>query len=140
MAGLIIPYVSILGFVCLKKGYKPAAFYLLAFLIMGLGVVIYILKDHGILPYNSFTDNAMIIGNPMEALILAFALADKMNNYRKDIIQHREMLLHQSRQFSKNLILFQEKERKRIAGELHDSICQYLGIIKNKFLISNDSR
>jgi signal transduction histidine kinase len=39
------------------------------------------------------------------------------------------------RDFSRSLIELQEKERKRIAGELHDSIAQNILIIKNSALI-----
>ena len=39
------------------------------------------------------------------------------------------------RYFSRSLIELQEKERKRIAGELHDSIAQNILIIKNSALI-----
>ncbi|WP_299886432.1 ATP-binding protein [uncultured Lacinutrix sp.] len=40
-------------------------------------------------------------------------------------------------QYSQNLILEQEKERKRIASELHDSVGQQLLLIKNQSIIGN---
>jgi len=42
--------------------------------------------------------------------------------------------LHRQSEFTKQLINTQEAERKRIAGELHDSLGQNLLVIKNKLL------
>lgn len=41
------------------------------------------------------------------------------------------------KQFAQNLIKHVEDERKRIAGELHDSVGQNLLLIKNSFIIQN---
>ena len=50
---------------------------------------------------------------------------------------NREKIIQQ--EFSRQLIESQEAERKRIAGELHDSIGQDLLIIKNKLLLGLQS-
>jgi signal transduction histidine kinase len=41
-------------------------------------------------------------------------------------------------EFSRRLLMQQEKERKRVAGELHDSLGQSLLIIKNRALLAID--
>jgi two-component system, sensor histidine kinase LadS len=132
---LMIPYVTILGFYTFKKGYKPARYYLLAFMVFTFGVVVFILKDHGLLPYNLFTEYSMQVGNTIETLVLSFALADKLNIYKKEKEESQEQALQQANDFSKQLIQSQEDERKRIAGELHDSVQQSLGVIKNRIAL-----
>jgi signal transduction histidine kinase len=64
-------------------------------------------------------------------IIIAFAI------YIAYIIQfiHLRKAHERQRDFSHSLIDLQEKERKRIAAELHDSIAQSILIIKNSALI-----
>lgn len=67
-----------------KKGYRPATFFLIAWTVFLIGVVIYILKDVGLLPYNNFTVYTMQIGAAFEMVLLSFALADRINTYKKE--------------------------------------------------------
>ena len=76
-------------------------------------------------------------------IILRYLNANKQNIVAKEeILKNQQIALEAVRkekaaqkQFTHNLILSQESERKRIAGELHDSIGQELLIIKNRALL-----
>jgi signal transduction histidine kinase len=68
----------------LRKGYKPAKFFLIAWTLLLLSVIIFILKDFDILPYNSFTVNSLQIGSAFEALLLSMALANRINIYKQE--------------------------------------------------------
>src|SRR5690606_35830111 len=57
-----------------RKGYRPALFFCVAWSFFLTGVVIFILKDVGLLPYNTFTSNAILVGSGLEAALLSFAL------------------------------------------------------------------
>jgi signal transduction histidine kinase len=58
--------------------------------------------------------------------------------YRRRISWHQaQHAAHQN--FSRRLIASQEQERKRIAGELHDSLGQHLLVIKNRAAIGLNS-
>jgi len=67
-----------------KKGYKPALILTISWSFFLGGVIIYILKDIGILKYNIFTSNSILIGSALEVILLSFALADKINIYKKE--------------------------------------------------------
>ncbi|TAH19886.1 MAG: hypothetical protein EAZ08_07425 [Cytophagales bacterium] len=82
--GVSIPYYIY------KKGFKPAMFFLLAWIGIILGGVIDILKANQFLPINEFTNNAYRIGTALEMLLLSFALADKINFYKKSKIEAQE--------------------------------------------------
>lgn len=71
--------VLFIGYKVLKKGYRPAKFFLLAWSILCVGALIYVLKDYGILPYNNFTNYTLPAGSAMEVILLSFALADRIN-------------------------------------------------------------
>jgi len=66
------------------KGYRPAKFFLIAFSIFIAGVVVFVLRNANVLPYNNFTFYAMPIGSAMEVVLLSIALADKINTLRKE--------------------------------------------------------
>lgn len=74
-------------------------------------------------------------GAAVEAIILSFALAGKLNFYKKEKEKIQNQALEQTKAFSKELLQAQEGERKRIASELHDSVGQKLILIKNKTLL-----
>ena len=67
-----------------KKHFKPAGFYLIAWSILLVGAVLFILKDYGVLPYNTFTTYLLQISSAIEVMLLSFALADKINYFKKE--------------------------------------------------------
>jgi signal transduction histidine kinase/ligand-binding sensor domain-containing protein len=69
------------------------------------------------------------------ALLLMAGAAILAWRYRVAQLKHANELQHA---FSRELIASQERERKRIAAELHDSLGQHLVVIKNLALISLD--
>lgn len=121
------------GLYCLKKGYKPALYFILGFGCLMIGNAIYNLKDLDILPDNIFTRTSMHWGALADALILSLALANRLNFYQKEKEKIAVKFLNEKRGFLKELLQRQEQEKKRVAMELHDNIGQQLILIKNKF-------
>jgi signal transduction histidine kinase len=66
------------------KGYRPAKFFLIAWSMFLFGLCIFVLKDYNILPYNTITYNMMPFGSALEVILLSFALADKINIFKKE--------------------------------------------------------
>ena len=71
-------------YVYFKKRFKPAGFYIIAWSILLVGAVLFVLKDYGIIPYNTFTSYLLQIASGIEVLLLSFALADKINYFKKE--------------------------------------------------------
>lgn len=67
-----------------KRGYRPAIYFLFAWSIFLLSIVVFVLRNFNILPYNDLTYYALQIGSATEVTLLSFALADKINIYRKE--------------------------------------------------------
>jgi signal transduction histidine kinase len=65
-------------------GFRPAKFFLIAWSFYLLSVILYVVKDFGVIPYNSFTANILLIGSSVEIALLSFALADTINVFRKE--------------------------------------------------------
>ncbi len=76
---LVALYILYTGWFIYRKGFAPAKFYLLAWGLLMVGIIIYVLKDFGVLPYNLFTNSSLLIGSALEVALLSFALANKIN-------------------------------------------------------------
>ncbi len=63
---------------------RSAEFFLFAWSIFLLSVCIFVLRNVNVLPYNNFTFYALQVGSALEVTLLSFALADKINIYRKE--------------------------------------------------------
>lgn len=73
--------------------YRPARFFLLAWSALLAGAVIFVLKDYEILPYNNFATFALLAASALEAILLSFALADKINMLRAEKEESQEQAM-----------------------------------------------
>lgn len=108
-AALSAIYVLFIAFNVLRKGSRPAKYFLAAWSVFILTVIIFVLKDYGVLPYNFFTAQALQFGSAFEAVILSFALADKINVYREEKDSYQQQALDAIR---KNEIIISEQKTK----------------------------
>lgn len=83
-ASFVAVSILLCGIITLRKKYHPALFFNISWTFFLTGVLIYILKDRGILPFNNFTNNSILIGSSLEVALLSFALADRINIYKKE--------------------------------------------------------
>ena len=67
-----------------RKGYKPAAYYLIAWSAFFLGGLLYSFKSLGILPNTFITSYGLQIGGAMEVILLSIALAARINMMKKE--------------------------------------------------------
>jgi two-component system NtrC family sensor kinase len=105
------------GIIIYRKGYKPALYYLLAWSFLLICVIIFVLEDLNIVPYNNFTVNGLTIGSAIETLLLSLALANRINVYKKEkenaqsevlqsLEQNRKLIIEQN-------ILLEKKVEER---------------------------
>lgn len=72
------------GAIIWRKGYAPARYFLLGWLVVIVGFVIFILTLIDVLPWLSFTDSIMRLGLVILAFVLSLGLADRINRYRRE--------------------------------------------------------
>ncbi|WP_449437052.1 7TM-DISM domain-containing protein [Pedobacter steynii] len=102
------------GMQSFNKGYKPALYFILGFGFLMLGNAVYNLKDLNILPDNLITRTSMYWGTLLEALILSYALASRLNFYRKQQEQIQLKTIEEKRAFLKELLQRQEQEKNAL--------------------------
>jgi len=83
-AGVFATWMLYIAIKRRRQGSRQAGFFLLAWSVFLTGVVIYVLKDMGILPYTSLTIYTMPVGSAIEGVLLSFGLADRINILRRE--------------------------------------------------------
>lgn len=82
LGGLIL--LSASWYIARIKHYKPAYFYFVAWVAFLGGMIIFVLRNFNILPYNNFTTYILYVGSAIEGILLSIALADKINSLRRE--------------------------------------------------------
>lgn len=100
---------------CAFKRQRSAYFFLAAFGLLILGGATTTLRAMGILPTNAFTVDGLQIGSSLEMLLLAFALADRINVMRQEKLQAQSRLLQTQEQLVQSLQRSERELEERVA-------------------------
>lgn len=147
ITALLVSLVMLTGaYIILKKGNKNALFFLIAWSVFLIGIVLWVLKDLGVIPYNFFTTNVMIIGAGIETILLSIGLANRINiltqekdkarkneikllKEKEDIVARQNELLEikvkeRTDELQKALVAVEKAQQKLIESEKMASIGQ----------------
>lgn len=100
---------------CAYKRQRSAYFFLAAFALLMLGGTTTTLRALGIVPTNAFTVDGIQLGSTMEMLLLALALADRLNVMRKEKTKAQAELLRAQQQLVDTLQTSERKLEQRVA-------------------------
>lgn len=121
--GLVAVYIFISSIVVYRKGYSPAKFFLLAWIVLLIGIFIYSLKDAGILPSNPITSYMLLFGSAIEVILLSFALADRINILKREKAQSQEQALRVSQENERIVleqnVMLEDKVKERTSDLEH---------------------
>ena len=68
----------------LRQKFKPARFFITAFVFLVISVFLFVLKNAGLVPSNPLTNYGLQIGSALEVLLLTLAVIDKFRQFRID--------------------------------------------------------
>ncbi len=109
--------VFIIAYKTARKGLRAAKFFFIAWSIFLSSVIIFVLKNFGILPYNNFTFYALQIGSGLEVILLSLALADRINIFKKEKEESQQQtvnaLLENERIIKEQNIILEAKVTER---------------------------
>lgn len=105
------------GGVALRKGFRPALFYLAGNLFFYIGIFVFLLYTFGRLPYSFWTYESIHLGVGIEILFFALALTykvDLLNKRRKEAEEERIRLLEENRRLvtEQNTVLEQKVQQR----------------------------
>lgn len=66
------------------KGQRTAKFFLFAWSFFLVGMVVYVARNMGWLPYNFLTKNVLLMASGLESVLLSVALADRINILKRE--------------------------------------------------------
>lgn len=85
-------FILPIAFAVLRKNFRPARYFLLAFIILILSVFAFILRNFGIIPSNVFTEYSLQIGSVFEVTLLTFAIIDRFKSFKTEALNRLEEL------------------------------------------------
>lgn len=80
---IVTALIMTLGTLGLVKGYKPARYFMIAWGMLLVGVLAYMLKVFGVLPHNMLTQNGFQAGSLVEMVLLSLALASRVRELQR---------------------------------------------------------
>jgi hypothetical protein len=81
---ILVAFIFTAACTIMLKVFRAAKYFLIAWSLLLVSVVVFILKDFHLIQYNNLTVNSLQIGSGAEAILLSIALADRINVYRKE--------------------------------------------------------
>ncbi len=130
-------YLLSVAIVVYLNGYKPAVYFVVAWVIFLAGTIIFVIKDYGYLPYNDFTVYSYQVGSIIEVVMLSLALADRINVLKKE--KEKEQVekliaLETNESFIKNQNIFLEQkvqEKTSALTNTNEELNKTLSHLKN---------
>jgi signal transduction histidine kinase len=115
-------------------GYRPAKFFLLSWSIFLVGLILFVLRNLNVLPYNTFTNYTMQAGTAIEVIVLSLALADKINILKKEreasqaealrITQENAMIIKEQNVLLEQKVEERTEELQKTNLELNETLTQ----------------
>jgi PAS domain S-box-containing protein len=101
----LIAYILVVsaGVVFWRRGYRPARYFLLAWLLLLSSLVIFVLSLFDILPPGFFGEAGSQVGIVVLTLTLSLALADRISIYRREKELAQQKLLDKQEEFAESL-------------------------------------
>lgn len=123
----IMEMVSLVSVICtfvaawiiMLRGFTPAKFFLIAWSLLLLSIIVFILKDFNLIPYNSITVSALKIGSGVEAVLLSIALADRINIFRREKARAQQELIQSLQEKTSMQQQMLELEAKALRSQMN---------------------
>jgi signal transduction histidine kinase len=123
--------VVTVAFRAMLAGDRIARIFLLAWMALLAGLVVFPLRNVGVAPYNLFTAYSLHIGFALDLLLLSFALGYRINVVKREA----EMAKAEARTIAERQEVMRQhtllEERQRILADMHDGLgASLIGLLR----------
>ena len=101
----------------IKKGYRPATYYLLSIGFTFLGGGLTALMPFGIVPSNFIVRNGFTIGSAIQFILLSMGLADRFNLIQEEALKNEQKAKKLQESYAKDLEVEVKKQTKKAISE-----------------------
>jgi hypothetical protein len=117
-----------------KKGIKSALYFIIAWSVFILGVMLFVLRNLGVMPFTPMSTYTLPFGAAMEVALLSFALANKINTLQAEKLEKEKeimvAMLENERLVREQNEILEHKVKERTT-ELYESNAQLSKAITN---------
>ena len=117
---------------CYSRKITQARFLALGMSALLSSMLIYFSYTHGFFVYSFVFGHMLEVGALAEGMLFSLALADRIKILDREKTTAESLALEIERSFAKKLVEVQERERKSVAGALHDSIGHSVLVLGNQ--------
>jgi diguanylate cyclase (GGDEF)-like protein len=114
---VVTSLIIVMGSIGLVKGYRPARYFMVAWGLLLVGVMAYMLKVFGLLPHNVLTQNGFQVGSLLEMVLLSLALASRLRDLRRQSLTDT-LTKVPNRRFFDEVSVGEFERRRRSRGAL----------------------
>lgn len=107
-AGILSSFGIFVAVKVWQKGYRTGLYFLIAWMVFLIGIILFVGKDFGFFPYNNITLYTMPFGAALETVLLSFALADRINILKKEKEESQARAINEMR---RSQIVINEQNR-----------------------------
>lgn len=112
-------FIVAVGGFCAYRRERSAYFFIASFSMLVLGATMTALRALGHLPTNALTVNGLQFGSALEMILLAFALADRFNQIRREKANDQKALLIAQRQLVESLQSSEQVLEQKVQERTH---------------------
>jgi two-component system NtrC family sensor kinase len=84
LSGICALYLLTMTIISVVRGSRQARFFLLGWTGFLVGVILFVMKDEGAIPFSAMSVYSMPIGSALEGILLSFGLADRITILRRE--------------------------------------------------------
>ncbi len=122
------------GVMVIRKGYRPASYFMIAWSFFLIGLMLFILHNLGFINLGTFPNLPMLVGTALEAVLLSLALAYRINALKKEkedeqvekleILRQNELLILRQNEMLEEKVKMRTEELEETLHDLQNTQIQ----------------
>jgi class 3 adenylate cyclase len=115
-----MPIIISVAVICLRQGYRPARYFLIAWVLLLTTITMAALRNLNLMPSGPLTIYGLQIGSALEIFLLSLGLADRINTIKNEKKLVQEDLLKTSQALIETLQRSEQELEQKVQERTHE--------------------